>query len=169
MSAMSPPEEISGVTCEEVMNMVVVNVPESVLLGVVRGLAGPFDRETYDCLKDRAAPEFVLREYRYFVDVVTPEGTSALKGTAWDALGQPIGDARVVLSTTALPEVGWFDTTGADGRFEVRKLPPGTYSVLVLSDTAGPWLTRISLPDTITLELTPVLGLGEGPEASLGR
>lgn len=162
------PDSSYSLTCDHVMNMVGANVPASAIAGVVRGGAGPYDRDTYDCLTGRSAPELVLREYRAFVDVVKPLGLSALKGTAWDALGQPLGDVRVVLRHTAIPDVGWFEVTDADGRFEVRNLPAGTYSVFLESRESA-WLARISLPDAITLEITPVLGLGDGPESLLGR
>lgn len=166
--ALSLPAQAWAVTCDELMNMVKVNVPMEIIVGGLRGTAGPFDYVTYDCLIKAGAPTPVLNEFRRFI-APKPSGPGGIRGTVWNAVGQPMDEVRLVLRNTALPDVGWVAVTEGDGRFEFPELPLGTYSLLVYAEEYHPWLTRLSFSVPGTIDITPVLGISQGREASLGR
>jgi hypothetical protein len=72
------------------------------------------------------------------------EGSAGLTGLVRDAHGEPVADARVVV-TNLHGEVMATSTTGADGGYAFSGLPSGTYTLAVSAATHRPTAVPVEL------------------------
>lgn len=74
------------------------------------------------------------------------DAPGVIRGSLVDANGQPMSGYRVIV-TNSSGGVFQSEPTGADGKFEITGLPPGTYSYQIL-DPAG---------QTVAVKIPPVI------------
>lgn len=104
-------------------------------------------------------------------DPAAPEGRISLEGTVRDsATGRPIAGVRVVGRDTGLRDEG---LTDAEGRYCLREVPPGKWTLIVSRDGYGIRFVRdvefAAEPRTQDFELDPAATLHVHVTDSAGR